>query len=474
MTLTINQKQKHLILEITEKDKTNALLTEDLFSYPAAKWNGFINNLCWQKFIAFVQYDLLENEQNLNFSLWPREDKLPHIWEFVNGMAINLGNTRLILIPSEIEDLEEFIIPQEWVDIPNWRGDYYLLIEVNLDEDDSYLQICGYTTYENIKNKGEYDATEGDYYLARRDIVEDFVTFWLAQKLNPQRLKNLKSTISISSQKSQELVEKLSKPSLYSPRNLVGLNGISKDEWFTILSQPEMLEKLYLKRLPQATTIGEILNLLAEGVKQLPQGWQLLGKVFPSQFDLGYPLTYNLCSSNDNHLQVTPSQEELVNNFNNFVDEEIKLYQATQILGKDSTNQEAIAFLTSLLNPTVEDLIQWKAIEVLVKYAPNHIPNHTMGKSIPLQIAGETLTLFIGAFILNKNEVSILARLYPVNDNNLPDNTRLQILEGDGKVYEEIKGGKKGINYIFSGEFGESFAVRILLNSEEITEYFTI
>ncbi|PSO81051.1 MAG: hypothetical protein BRC41_15925 [Cyanobacteria bacterium QH_9_48_43] len=50
---------------------------------------------------------------------------LPSFWEVVNGTAIALSGVRLVLIPSEAADLSELRVPQEWVDIPSWGGDYY-------------------------------------------------------------------------------------------------------------------------------------------------------------------------------------------------------------------------------------------------------------------------------------------------------------------------------------------------------------
>ncbi|TAG39467.1 MAG: DUF1822 family protein, partial [Oscillatoriales cyanobacterium] len=68
------------------------------------------------------------------------------MWEVVNGTAFQIGETRLILIPSDETELEEFCVPQEWVDIPNWSADYYLPVQVNLDGDDGecWIELCGF------------------------------------------------------------------------------------------------------------------------------------------------------------------------------------------------------------------------------------------------------------------------------------------------------------------------------------------
>lgn len=77
----------------------------------------------------------------------PSRDDLSSIWEVVNGTAIGIGETRIVLIP-EAMDTDEYEVQAEWVDIPSWAADYYLAVQVN--SEDCWLRIWGYTTHKKL------------------------------------------------------------------------------------------------------------------------------------------------------------------------------------------------------------------------------------------------------------------------------------------------------------------------------------
>ena len=79
-------------------------------------------------------------------------------WELVNGTAITIEDSRLLLVPSEAEDLSELRVPQEWIDIPALRADYYLAVQVNVDA--GYIRIWAYTTHQQLKNNGCFDPMD--------------------------------------------------------------------------------------------------------------------------------------------------------------------------------------------------------------------------------------------------------------------------------------------------------------------------
>ena len=70
------------------------------------------------------------------------------------------------MIPTEALDISELRVPQEWVDIPNWSADYYAAVQVNVEE--GYIRIWGYTSQVNLKEKATYDANEKAYCYRQR------------------------------------------------------------------------------------------------------------------------------------------------------------------------------------------------------------------------------------------------------------------------------------------------------------------
>ena len=73
-----------------------------------------------------------------------------NLWEFVTGFALNLGKSRLVIIPSETIDTDEFSVPQEWVDIPELAADYYLAVQVNFE--DRWLRVWGFSYPSQTEN----------------------------------------------------------------------------------------------------------------------------------------------------------------------------------------------------------------------------------------------------------------------------------------------------------------------------------
>ncbi len=53
-------------------------------------------------------------------------------WQFVNGSVLELNGKRIVLLPSKAIDRSELVIPQEWVDIPAWAGDYFMAVQIDL------------------------------------------------------------------------------------------------------------------------------------------------------------------------------------------------------------------------------------------------------------------------------------------------------------------------------------------------------
>ena len=130
-------------LEIPDAIHTQSWQRSQFISIPGNRWQAYLNQVCLQTMLPWLQ-EKSEIEPSVD-----SRDSLA-FWEMVNGSAIVLGTTRLIVIPTEAMDRSEFRVPQEWIDIPSWVGDYYLAVEV--DPDEKWLNIWGYATHQMLKS----------------------------------------------------------------------------------------------------------------------------------------------------------------------------------------------------------------------------------------------------------------------------------------------------------------------------------
>lgn len=146
------------------------------FSTSGGRWRACLNQIAIAALLPWLQEELTPRAR-----VWTNPATLPSFWEFVNGTAIDLGDQRIVLIPSDTIDTDELRIPQEWVDIPTWAADYYLGVQVNSDE--GWVHVWGYTTHQQLKTMGDYDSSDRAYSLNETDVYHDLSGLVLAREL---------------------------------------------------------------------------------------------------------------------------------------------------------------------------------------------------------------------------------------------------------------------------------------------------
>ena len=225
--------------------KLSQPFSEQDFSNELSYDNAVINQICLDAFLTWAKTNL---DPNLTLSPWPSVEALPRYWEFVNGTAIALGNSRLVLIPSDASDTMDMSIPQEWVDIPQWCADYYVAVQVNQAE--GWLQFWGYTSHQTLKAQADYSSIYRNYHLHRDFWITDLDLLWVAHALNFQEKQILPSLPELSDATTALLMDQLSQPLPYSPRL-----EIEFEQWSRILSEPNLQEQLYQRRLNASEAI---------------------------------------------------------------------------------------------------------------------------------------------------------------------------------------------------------------------------
>ena len=231
------------------------------FSAPSCRWNAYINLFCQGTFLPWLR------EEYAQATVWPNSTALPGFWEVVNGSAITLDSTRLILVPSETIDLSELRVPQEWIDIPSWAGDYYLAAQV--EPDSGWVRIWGFATHQHLKTRGSYDANDRTYCLDEDELIKDINVLWVARQLCPdeQTRAAIAPIPTLTLAQAENLISRLT--SDITPRLAVPF-----ELWGALLEHGGWRQRLYQQRL--GVLEWSILQWLQNGVSEVAQqlGWE--------------------------------------------------------------------------------------------------------------------------------------------------------------------------------------------------------
>ncbi|AUT04000.1 hypothetical protein CLI64_28480 [Nostoc sp. CENA543] len=250
-----------LILEIPNYRQN---LASQSFSHPSAWYQADLNENCLSAVLPWLQEDFTRQAK-----VWPSTNSLASIWELVNGTAVSVDVSRFILVPSETIDLSELRVPQEWVDLPSWVGDYYLAVQV--DADAGYVRVWGYCTHAQLKTQGKYDPSDRTYTLDASDLTTDMSVLsvelqFCSQTATRTQLANLPS---LPVTQAQNLITRLGNPEIITPRLAVPF-----ELWGGLIEHSGWRTNLYERRigLPEQHSV---LQWLQAGVSQTAEamGW---------------------------------------------------------------------------------------------------------------------------------------------------------------------------------------------------------
>lgn len=251
-------------LEFSAQQQNQAWEKSQSFSLPSSRWNAYLNQICLSTVLPWLQEEYAPKAK-----VWPNNPALSSFWEVVNGTAIVLDNTKFVLIPSEAIDRSELQVPQEWVDIPSWVADYYLAVQVNVD--DRCVVIWGYATHEQLK-KGFYDVSDRTYSLPQENLILDLNVLWVARQLATEEITRAEVTpLAILPQaQAENFLQRLGNPAIIEPRLAVPF-----ELWGALLEHGGLRQQLYFQRMgfPEQQSI---VNWLRTGVSEIAQkiGWK--------------------------------------------------------------------------------------------------------------------------------------------------------------------------------------------------------
>lgn len=251
---------------------------QSVYSNAASRWNGYLNQVCLEAVLNWIQ-----TEHRSDAQPWPTDRAI--LWETVNGSAIQIGNTRLALIPTEAIDDAELAVPQEWVDIPDWVADYYLAVQVGLEpnasEEVSWIRVWGYATHQQLK-AGRYDADDRTYNLDAVELTQDWSSLWVTLQFcpNAQTRSEVRSLPELPATQAENLVQRLANPDLAFPRL-----SIPFEQWGALMQNRNWRQRFYQARTEErgGTMTTERVNLGQWLQQQVSNGWQSLESLFGEQ-----------------------------------------------------------------------------------------------------------------------------------------------------------------------------------------------
>lgn len=401
---------KQIWIELQSEALKEAWQKTENYSNPTSRRNAYLNEITLQNFITWVRAD---PEITDNLQVWPNPDHLPSFWEIINGTKLILGETQLILIPTDQSNVSELIIPQEWVDIPNWIAHYYLAVQINLDQ--NWMRIYGYTTYEKIRKQGRYDPINQTYNLDSDALGEDLNTMWVARDLFPAQSLDVKPLPILSLTEIEIKLEQLSKQTNYSPRL-----ALKFEDWAAIIADDESRQKLYQKRLlNQQISDTVVLNEPMSRAEQNKTQANDLNRWFQNIFEAGW----------------------------NSVD---------TLLGIE---QKTLAY-------------QFRTDSTL-----NEFPIKT-AKLIDLgmELKGIAVILLVGLTVEIDKKVGIRVQVHPADgETYLPPHLKLSLLSELGVMLQEVQS-RSHDNYIqlkrFKSPVGKAFSIQLSLGNAQIKENF--
>lgn len=471
-------------LKIDQADQDTAWHQAQDHSNPISRYNAYLNGVCLKPFMNWFS-EFLTEEGLPQPSVWKRQD-LASIWEFVNGTAIKIGDTRLVLIPSDEGDLEEFCVPQEWVDMPNWTADYYLPVQMNLNGDDDgecWMEVLGFATHRQLKHEGKYREGDRTYALSTQELTKSLLVMDITLELNLQQ--EVSPLPSLSEVESTELLHTLGNSSVYSPRLLVPFA-----QWASFLNNEECRQELYNQRLGiiQEPVLAAAPSVVVKSEARLVEwaktciqaGWQTIDDIREKFGILDSGLMSAMegggyrygGSSNQKEI---PTLIELLRDRN-----KSNQFRAAELLGSVGVgNQEAISELTNLLKTTEDDDVRCQAAVSLGKLDPqNSAAGVRIGKMIELTIRLNTVRVLLAISLLpeGSDRTNVYLRLLPVQSKILPLNLEVFVRDEEGEVLweEQADSDTNSFQNDFTGTIGDYFEIKIAYDGFSVTQDFTI
>jgi len=134
--------------------------------------------------------------------------------------------------------------------------------------------------------------------------------------------------------------------------------------------------------------------------------------------------------------------------------------------------------LVNLIQTTPDDEIRWQSAELLWELDPKHPACPVISaKDLGIYLLGQAVVLIVGILPKSDGRMLILLRLYPAEkQSHLPPGLKLIGLDEEGNLFFEVESRQQDayIQFKFTGDRGDRFTVRVVLNDASFTDNFVI
>ncbi|MGI0487230.1 DUF1822 family protein [Pantanalinema rosaneae CENA516] len=267
-----------LMLDIPTPVEQDSWQQSQLASSGRGQWQTFLNHLCVTVFLPWLQTEYVPTATTTLTA-----STLPTVWDVVNGTVLSCDRKRLVLIPDKSVDTSELRVPQEWVDVPGWAGDYFLAVQVNADA--GWLRVWGYTTHEMLKTMGTYDPGDRTYGLDAQQVIQDVSALWVVQQLAADEPTQaaIAPLPTVPVVQADHLLQRLANLELDQPRL-----EIPFELWGALITDDGWRQRLYQYRQGQSTIVHPITQLGQWFQHQFEAGWQALETLLGEDANLAY------------------------------------------------------------------------------------------------------------------------------------------------------------------------------------------
>jgi Protein of unknown function (DUF1822) len=422
------------------------------------------------------------------FPCWlDRQENFEFISKLVNGFVLQVGKDRMIFIPSDAIDLEEFEVPQEWVDLPNWAGSYYVPIRVDLEH--QFLHLWGFISHQDLKERATRDRIFRNYHvnaahtIANLDLLPANYEFSV-----PMAQTEITAIIDrLSSSEAVGFIEQLQQPGSHlSPRL-----DLPFPTWGAILNEPKWLldlqhqapqhPSIHIREHSQVTHLSELLKQVTTAIGNR---WRTVEEsINPSQPSLAWRSNPARLRSRlrPNHFRgiplTTPTEIKLA--IAHLYESQSDLPKPSQIAGSED--------LIPLIHHSPLETVRWKAVEYLRSIEPNHpiLPTQPI-LDLGIGFQGEEVALVVSTIEKPDRSLAISMQLYPIGESDrLPYGLELSLKDEHGEPVLEVSGkpyiakvradaqiGR--IQLYFVADRDERFSACITLDETQIVEEFRV
>jgi Protein of unknown function (DUF1822) len=364
--------------------------------------------------------------------------------QLVNGFCLKIKKSKVIFIPSEQIDISSFEVAQEWVDLPEWMGDYYVPIQVDVDA--QHLHLWGMITHQELKQVEEPDDKKFRYYNVDADrTIDNLEVLWTSCELAPEpRSKNIPMLMFCAGHGvAKQLIDRVKSETESNFERLV----LAFEQWGAILNDPGYLnqylqpEAVLVTVSPKQAITTFLGGWLDETAAKMYQDWKTLEEyISPRQPAIVFRDSSPALKSRlaPNHVRGvaldTPER----------IDRQVKRLYTGQnpefsIVELPTHIQEPAELLAYLSQHTSDDNLRWRALECLWTIEPNHqLAKYRRFKDLETFTQGRSLNLMIAVTKRNEKQLSILARVYPIDrQSTLPPNLQLLLLDENDNLATE-------------------------------------